>query len=611
MVIDSRASECVPPAATTRLAPTIRNGRPVLIVAGCLVLLQLTVRWWVADSGYFYWDDLILVGRAAEYGLWSVDLLLYDHDGHFMPLAFVTAWAVTEAAPLAWAGPMVVLLALQLGAAVAVLRLLVVVVGARWALVYPLAFYLFCPLTIPAFAWWSAALNALPLQFALAWVATDAVLLVRTGRRRYALSGIAVFVVALLFFEKSVVVPFVAFMVAALARYVDEHTQPIRVVARRGVALWAGSAIVLVCWSVVYLTVVGGPVPASELGEPHSVVARAASSGIVPALFGGPWVWERWLPSAPWADPPGWAVACAWLALAAMVVVSVRARVRVGSLWLAATLYLLITQVVVALVRAGPNTATELMQSLRYVADLTVVLAALGALAARARPRLHMADEHHGRAGARMAVAALVLLLVCSLWSTYSFVRAWQVGPTRAYLTNVQSALQNSDGAPLLDQEVPWNVLNPLAHPQNLTSRILAPVAAPGAFAATTPHLRMITNSGEIVDAAVWWNRAIVPGPEPDCGYRVGGSASVTLALDGPMIEREWTAQLNYVANRDGGIFLGLEYGPAVAVPVRSGMHTVFVRLVGSGTALRISAHTPGLELCIGVGPVGVASYDN
>lgn len=198
--------------------------RPVLLVAVLLILAQIALRGWVAGRGYFYWDDLILVGRADRYPLWSADLLLYDHDGHFMPLAFATAWVVTRIAPLQWAGPVVTMVLLQLAASVAVLRMLLVLVprragAVRWAVLIPLIGYLFCPLTLPAFAWWAASLNALPLQFALAWVIADAVLLVRTGRGRYAISGVLVLIVGLLFFEKAVVVPFVAFAVAVLERY--------------------------------------------------------------------------------------------------------------------------------------------------------------------------------------------------------------------------------------------------------------------------------------------------------------------------------------------------------------------------------------------------------
>src|SRR5664280_808544 len=74
----------------------------VLGVAGLLVVLQLVLRTWVAARGNFYWDDLILTGRSGSMPLLSTEFLLHDHDGHFMPAAFLVAGLVTKAAPLQW-----------------------------------------------------------------------------------------------------------------------------------------------------------------------------------------------------------------------------------------------------------------------------------------------------------------------------------------------------------------------------------------------------------------------------------------------------------------------------------------------------------------------------
>ncbi|MBF6176443.1 hypothetical protein [Nocardia blacklockiae] len=690
-----------------------------IVVAAALIASQLVLRGWVAGSGYFYWDDLILVGRAGTSPLLSAELLLHSHDGHFMPLAFVVAWVVTALAPLNWAGPVVSLLVLQCVAAVAVLRMLLVLDAGRartaaarpvrWIVLLPFVFYLFCPLTLPSFAWWAAGLNALPLQAALAWVIGDAVLLVRTGRRRYAVSGVLVFAVGLLFFEKCVVIPFVACAVAALSGHLDGRAK----VLRRGAPLWLGSAAVLVCWAVVYFAVLDTATVHSDPGNLRNLLHSATSLGIVPTLLGGPWAWARWLPSTPWAVPPTWAVILSWLALALLVALTVRFRARVVPVWILVAAYIFGAQLPVALIRGGPNTAAELMQSLRYLADVAVVLAAAGALLLRAPRRpanpavtdtaaaTHVAAAAAGTdtrtaagvgtdtrtavgvgtgtrtavgtgtgtgtdtatgggtrtaagigtrpvagissgpatglgtrirtavgvgtgsgagaapgAGAgfgsgvrRWVVVGVVVALVgSSLWSTVAFARSWEVSPTRTYLTNVEVGLA-AGGPPLLDQEVPWGVLTPLAYPQNLASRVLSPVAK-GAFADSTPRLRMITDSGELVPAQVWWNRGIRPGPEPGCGYRVAGEPSVDLPLDGPMLDNGWTAQLNYFADRDGRVVVGMEHGRAVSVPVRAGLNTVFVRLVGSGSTVRIASRTPDLTLCVGAGPVGVASYD-
>ncbi|WP_245713503.1 hypothetical protein [Nocardia vaccinii] len=627
-IASAGSSEAV---STPRVADGLRrgwvNGPPAVAIG--LVVVQLMVRGWLAGRGYFYWDDLILAGRSGRLPLFSANLLLYDHDGHFMPAAFAVAWVITRLGPYLWAGPVLSMLVLQLLASAAVLRMLLALTSpeygsgrdagrglreraaamarsTRWTLLIPLAFYLFCPLTLPAFAWWSAALNALPLQIALAWVVGDAVLLIRTGRGRYALSGCVVLAAALLFFEKSVIVPFVAFVAAGLIRYVDGGEHAIRTVARRGARLWVGAAAVLICWGAIYLTVVHVSAVRSTPAGVRALLDHAISRGIVPALVGGPWRWERWVPSTPWAAAPVWAVVLAWLIIGALVVYSIRTRRRVWPVWVAVVVYVLAAQLPVALIRGGPYTTDELTQSLRYLADLAVPLTVAGALLLRAGPRRVV------RRGVRppIAVALVAAFVASSLWSTITFSRSWSVSPTRVYLTTVKSELA-AGGPPLLEQEVPWKVLNPLAYPLNRISVVLSPLAPPNMFAHATPRLRMITDEGRIVDAAVWWNRGIRRGPVRGCGYAISGTQPVPVPLDGPMIDNAWTAQLNYLAGRDGRITVALEHGETVVAPVREGLNTVYVRVIGGGTLLRIGVATPGLHVCLGAGPVGVASYSH
>ena len=213
----------------------------MLVVAGHLIVLQLVLRGGVAARGHFYGDDLILTSRSGSTLLLSTDFLLFDHDGRVIPGAVLLAGLVASAAPLQWAGPVISLVVLQALASLSVLRLLRLVMGDRVALLGPLLFYFFSPLTLPSFAWWAAGLNDLPLQIGLAWVAGDAIVLVRTGNRSHAVSGVLVFAITLAFFEKAVAVPWVAFAAATLVLRTQDNAQNpqgfgavIRAVARRG-----------------------------------------------------------------------------------------------------------------------------------------------------------------------------------------------------------------------------------------------------------------------------------------------------------------------------------------------------------------------------------------
>ncbi len=637
------------------------------------ILAQLVLRGRVAASGFFYWDDYLLIGRVSEHPLWSTELLLTSHDGHVMPLALALTWLVTTVAPLEWTAAVVVLLVLQALASLAVLRLLVVLLGRRARLLGPLVFFLFVPLTLPAFAWWAAAVNALPLQIALAWVSADAVLLVRTGRRRYALSGAVVFAVALLSFEKAVVVLPVAFAVVVLAASVTGES--VREAARRGAALWTAAGAVLLAWAACFLLVIQRPRGLSAPEHPGILVRRALSDGLVPGLFGGPWRWERWQPATPWADPPAVAVILSWVALILFAAWTIRTRRRVLPVWLGTIAYAVGTIAPVVLLRDGPGTAGLLLQSLRYFADFAVVAtialtlltmspprsAAVpdrrarrtAASEQRAHPRTDSADARpvaasagggatpqdneapgwvptaprrgpivscdHPRPqtdtpdrrtairGRRMVITATILFLASSVYSTVTFTHTWQPSPARTYVTGVRASLPTVTDAPLLPQEVPWNVLNPLAFPENMTDHVFAPLATPTTFAPWTPKLRMITDTGAIVDANVWWNRAIVA--EPGCGHRVRGTTSTVLPLDGPMQIRDWTVQLNYLAERDGRVAVSFDGDTETVAEVRRGLNTVYVRLLGGGSALRIRAFDADQSLCVGAGPVGVISH--
>ncbi len=208
------------------------------LAAGLLIAIQLVVRGLLAFRGYFYWDDFILVSRAGTHGLLSPSFLFDDHDGHVMPAAFLVAGAITRVAPLNWVGPAISLVVLQLLASLALLRALHVILGWRPVLLVPLTFALFTPLGVPGFAWWAAALNSLPMLAALAWVCADAILLVRTGNQRYALTGALAYLGGLLFFEKAAVIPFVAFAVTALLSHVQGDRAPLAKAWRDGIRLW-------------------------------------------------------------------------------------------------------------------------------------------------------------------------------------------------------------------------------------------------------------------------------------------------------------------------------------------------------------------------------------
>jgi hypothetical protein len=585
----------------------------VAVVAAALVTVQLGIRTVLAFGGYFYWDDLILIGKAGTQGLLSPSYLFDDHDGHVMPGAFLIAGALIRLAPLDWTGPAISLVVLQLLASLALLRALYVILGWRPVLLIPLTFALFTPLAVPGFAWWAAALNSLPMLAALAWVCADAILLVRTGNQRYAATGVLVYFGGLLFFEKAAVIPFVAFAVAALLRHVHGDgaalRTALRTVWRAGIRLWTASLALTIGWVALYLAVVNQQRWSSDLSMTWELLSRSVTHGIVPGLAGGPWKWERWAPSSPWATPPPLVMALGWLVLIGTLAVSLVRKQRIGLVWLTAAGYAVACQVPIYLMRSSKMTALELAQTLRYLPDLVVVLALLAAVGFSA-PNRPVAARWPDASPKRtvLTVGLAVLFAASSLYSTATFLTSWRDNPAQPYLQHARAGLaaaHAASNAPLLDQEVDPLVLQRVAWPENLASHMFALLRDRPEFATATTQLRMLNNSGQLIDARVTWVRTIVPGPTPQCGYFAQPDKPARLILDGPLLPAEWTVELNYLANSDGSMTLSLTQGPDVKVPVHPGLNRVYARLPGAGDAITVQANTTALALCLASGPVG------
>ncbi|KQH80103.1 hypothetical protein AO501_16875 [Mycobacterium gordonae] len=587
------------PVTSARTGPPYR----VAVVAAALIIAQLVVRAVLAFRGYFYWDDLILIGRAGTQGLLSPSYLFDDHDGHVMPGAFLVAGVIIRLAPLVWTWPAISLVVLQLLASLALLRALYVILGWRPVLLVPLTFALFTPLGIPGFAWWSAALNSLPMLAALAWVCGDAVLLARTGNQRYAVTGVLAYFGGLLFFEKAAVIPFVAFAVVALICHLSGAAAS-RTAWRGGVRLWVGSLALTACWVALYLAVVNQRRWSSDLAMTWALLRRSITHGIVPGLAGGPWDWARWAPASPWATPPPAVMLLGWAVLLGALVISLLRKQRIGLVWLTAAGYAVACQVPIYLMRSSRFTALELAQTLRYFPDLVFVLALLAAIAFTAPNRESSGWLDWSRLRTALTSVVALAFLASSLYSTATFLTSWRDNPAEPYLRNAQAGLAAAD-TPLLDQEVDPLVLQRVAWPENLASHMFALLRDRPEFTSATTQLRMLNSKGQLVDARVTWVRTITPGPVPRCGYFAQPDQPARLVLDGPLLPADWTVELNYLGNSDGSMILALSEGPEVKVPVHPGLNRVYARLPGAGDAITVRATTAALSLCLASGPVG------
>lgn len=606
--------------------------RGLVALCALVVVATTAIRTWVAAGGWFYWDDLLLHSLGAAHRFPGPELLFTDHDGHLMPGGMALAWVAAHTAPLDFRLPLLQIALLNLLAGAALARMLWVLLRGRTILLAPLILVLVLPLGLPAATWWAAALNAVPLTAAMAWAVASTVRLAETGRRRHAVSAVLATVVGLLFVEKAVLVPVVAAVVLLgwwwTAQQDDGRSHGPRTLAevwRSTRMMWVAQALVLAAWAAVFMMTVGrigggtepdgaqGTGAAGALGDAGpldgpgprlwDLVAATYRSAVGPTLAGGPWQWERWHPGPPMAEPSAVAIVAGALLCALVLAWSLLTRRRTGPVWVVAALYPLVAVALIMVGRFGPDTATEIVQTLRYHADTAVVLAAALALALAA-PRRRGTARYEPRYE-NWAVAGLVAVVaLSSSISTVTYRDVWAEQPSRDYFLPLLAALHERE-APMLDAEVPLEVLLPVTYPANRLSSVLAGVDDIPAIGEWTTEPVVADADGRLHEADVVPGRTIPQGPEPGCGYRVGAEGA-RIELDGPLLGREWVLQLNQFADADGEVAVRLDEGPEVDVPTTAGLSTVYVRVEGAGTGVTITPHDGVTDLCIGSGPVGV-----
>lgn len=658
-----RSEPTRPTPSSARSAPhtnTPRLSARGLVALCVLVVVAATaVRTWVAAGGWFYWDDLLLHGLGAAHAIPGPDLLFTDHDGHLMPGGMALAWLAAHVAPLDFRLPLLQIAILQLLAGAALARMLWVLLRGRPVLLAPLILVLVIPLGLPAATWWAAALNALPLTAAMAWAVASTVRLAEAGRRRHGVGAVLATVVGLVFVEKAVLVPVVAALVLlgwwwTSPRVSDDNddtdnapdhdnddeararVRSLGAVWRATRWMWAAQAVVLAAWAVVFALVVGrigaaddwsgaggtgddptvpGPGDTSPDGSgpsPWGLIGATYRLAVGPTLAGGPWRWERWHPGPPMADPSTLAVVAGVVLCALVLAWSLLTRERTGPVWAVAAVYPLAAVALIMVGRFGPDTADEIVQTLRYHAETAVVLAAALALALAA-PRRPVAATGGGPAAARSAVARherravaglVVLVALSSSISTVAYRDVWAEQPSRDYLVPLLDALRDRE-APMLDTEVPLEVLLPVAHPANSLSTVLAGVPDLPPIGEWTTDPVVVDATGRLHPADVVPGRTINQGPEPGCGHRIAPGGT-RIELDGPLLGRDWVLQLNHFADSDGTVAVRLDEGREVVAPVSEGLSTVYVRVEGSGTGVTVTPREGVSDLCIGRGTVGV-----
>ena len=528
----------MPPASALAL---VRDR--VFLVALLLIAGAVGLKVYLLQASYFVEDDFLFFAGAHVTDL-SPEYLFSLHKGHLMPGGLFLVYLQTSFRPFDWWVSAGIMLALQTAALFGFLRLLWELFGRRWALLVPLTVYALAPLTVPVLGWWSAALNAVPLQLGMVLALLWTVRYLRTSDRRFALwAGIAVGF-AMLFNVKAMFLPLLLFAVAVAALYPGGPVTA----ARRAWAVhrpfWTSMAVLFGAYTVVYLARMRAGDGSEGAGVPEYGPAMAMVRGLLTEVFpvgalGGPLEWSPVTPTGGLIDAHGEIVLASWAVFGVIVLASLWLRRRAWRAWTVLLGYLVVVDVVPTIVARGRFQEVAAADP-RYVADAALVFALCLALAflptreerARAAVGHVPPGADPGRATRATAVLATAVYAGAAVTSTVAYADTLSGDRLQWYLDTVRVAMDDvPEEGGLYSRPVPEDVVLEWNGHRRMSSYVLAPLADPD----TAERMA----SPEQSDRAYVFNDAgyLVPARPSDSSYVFGpgGGEECIQSLDGLM----------------------------------------------------------------------------
>lgn len=516
------------------------------------MLIGVTGLWRLTTMSAWSWqaDDWTLIQLAHKLPFLEYVGTVYNQ--HLQPGQLAVYWGITRAAPLDYTWAFLVLWALSIGALVAWLAMLRSVFGPRMVAVIAAVPVALAPGLTPASVWFVAALAIFTLQLFTALTLNASLRWIRGGGRRTLVLTAVSYAVALLFWQKSLLIVVPVLGVSLLLSR-DQGGRPVW-----GRTFWL--AAVLGAMSAVYVViyVLMSPTSTGEfgsrsLGESIRFFWDALSLTVLPNLLGGPHIVDGISSSG----QPIATTASQWLAVGVVVALAVWALSRRRNGWIPVA-----TAVVYWILTAGLLLTSSRLGFLglfgayeyRYFVDAVGVLALMGALLlvpAKGEPSPWRAGIAPLRLPTWTGPGVLAVVLALSMVRSATVWDAMKDLSPKPWVDALLADARVVGDRSVLDATAKPEVINAyLSGEYARLSNMLAPLDLPIRWDQPADRILVVGEDGRMRPGVVQPGVESAVGPQLGCGYLLVPGTPSVVPLPSPLFAWAWGVQFNYAAQQ-------------------------------------------------------------